>query len=196
MHWVVPQPRGHARGAFQTGGETHKIEGIGYRDHNWLNFAPIDAIECWDWGRVYDTEYSVIFADIVTTRKLGRVQMKPLLVFDPARLIYLTTELRKWSLVKSGSESPPAAESGTANLHRLAATDEGLSLEIDLHLQRVFQRIDPLADFNPLVRWLVRTFKGRPSITSYHSVGTGRLSLSGREHALACNAVHEFVTNV
>jgi hypothetical protein len=67
---------------------------------------------------------------------------------------------------------------------------------MDLHLDKVFQKIDPLADFNPLVRFLIRTFKGKPSITSFFSVGSGKLNLSGRESALTCTAVHELVRNI
>ncbi len=196
MHWVVPQPRGRAQGTFRAGGDTYEIQGIGYRDHNWLNFPPIDAIRFWDWGRVYDDEFTVIFADIFATKRLGYTEMKPLLIFDSAKLIYLTTESAKWSLDKSGSVLDPVTGKSLPENHRLVVSDDGLSLEMDLHLERVFQRIDPLDDFNPLVRWLVRTFKGKPAVTSYHSTGTGQLTLSGQPHALNCNAVHEYVTNV
>lgn len=44
MYWVVPQPRCQARGTFRTKGETYAVEGIGYRDHNWLNLAPLDLL--------------------------------------------------------------------------------------------------------------------------------------------------------
>ena len=49
MYWVVPQPRGKAKGTFRTKGEALSIEGVGYRDHNWLNFSPLGVIEYWDW---------------------------------------------------------------------------------------------------------------------------------------------------
>jgi len=196
MYWVVPQPRGRAQGTFRTGGETLEIQGIGYRDHNWLNFSPMDVIEYWDWGRVYDGEFTVIFADIVTTRRYDNGRVKPLIIYGPGKLVYLTTESAKWSLNKSGNRFDPDTKMTLPETHRVTASDEGLSLDIDLRLQRVFQRIDPLTDVNPMLRWLIRTFKGKPSITSYHSVGTGRLDLSGQLHALNCNAVHELVTNV
>jgi hypothetical protein len=77
----------------------------------------------------------------------------------------------------------------------LQAQDEDLSLQVNLKLDKVFQKIDLLADFNPLVRWFIRTFKAKPTATSFYSVGSGRLSLSGREKALACTAIHELVGN-
>jgi hypothetical protein len=161
-----------------------------------LNFPPIDAIEYWDWGRAYDDEYTIIFADIFTTKRLGNVEMKPLLIFDPGKLVYMTTEPAKWSLSKAGTRVDPLAKAEIPETHRLVVSDDDLSLEIDLQLERVFQRIDPLSDLNPVLRWLIRTFKGKPAITSYHSVGTGQLALGGRSRALNCTAVHEYVTNV
>jgi len=196
MHWVVPQPRGRAKGTFRAGVETFEIEGVGYRDHNWLNFPPIDVIEYWDWGRVYDDRFTIIFADIVTTRRYGRGRVRPLLVYDGNELVYLTTEHAKWTLSKTGTRLDPETGAELPEMHRVEVSEEGLSLQMDLHLQRVFQRIDPLMDFNPLVRWLVRTFKGKPAITSYHSTGSGELILSGQRFPLSCSAVHEYVTNV
>ena len=196
MHWVVPQPRGRAQGIFRAGKETYEIQGIGYRDHNWLNFLPLNVIEYWDWGRVYDDEFTIIFADIVTTKKFRNTKIRPLMIYDSSKLIYLTTESTKWSLNKTGRSIDPDTKMELPQIHRIIVSDDDLSLEMDLHLQRVFQRIDPLADLNPLVRWLIRTFKGKPAITSYHSVGTGQFNLAGQPYALNCKAVHEFVTNV
>ncbi|MFC1848252.1 hypothetical protein ACFLXV_02940, partial [Chloroflexota bacterium] len=104
MHWVVPQPRGSAQGTFRTGRESYEIQGIGYRDHNWLNFPPIDVIEYWDWGRVYDEEFTILFADIVTTKRFENARIKPLMIYDSSKLIYLTTESAKWSLGKTGKK--------------------------------------------------------------------------------------------
>jgi hypothetical protein len=77
----------------------------------------------------------------------------------------------------------------------LRIEDEGLSLEVNLELQNVFQRIDLLADFNPVMRFLIRTFKAKPTITSFFSRGSGRLSYSGRQKTINCRAVHELVKN-
>ena len=196
MYWVVPQPRGHARGTFQTKEKSFSIAGLGYRDHNWLNFYPLNVIEYWDWGRVYDKEFTFIFADIVTTKRLGNVHIKPLVIYDSSKLIYLTTESSKWSLDKADIKLDPHTKLAIPEKHLVKAEDQDLSLELNLHLEKVFQRIDLLADYNPVVRWLIRTFKAKPTITSYFSAGSGRLNLGGRQIALTCTAVHELVRNI
>jgi len=195
MYWVVPQPRGRAQGKFQTKEGTLSIDGLGYRDHNWLNFYPLNVIEYWDWGRVYDKEFTFIFADIVTTKRLGNAHIKPLVIYDSSKFIYLTNESSKWSLDKADIKLDPHTKLALPEKHLVKAQDQDLSLELNLDLEKVFQRIDLLADFNPVVRWLIRTFKAKPTITSYFSTGSGRLNLGGRQIALTCTAIHELVRN-
>lgn len=196
MYWVVPQPRGLAKGALVTKGKTFAINGVGYRDHNWLNFTPLGIIAYWDWGRVLDKENTIIFADIVTPKSLGGAVIKPLLIYDSNKLIYLTTVSGKWDLVKKDLEFDAGTGIMLPGTHLLRARDKNLSLEVDLRLEKIFQRIDPLVDFNPAVRWFIRTFRGKPSITSFFSTGPGKLNFYEKEKALNCTAVHEFVTNL
>ena len=196
MYWVVPQPRGRAWGKFQTKQGTFSIDGLGYRDHNWLNFSPLNAIGYWDWGRVYDKEFTFIFADIVTAKRLGNAHIKPLVIYDSSRLIYVTNESSKWSLDKADIKLDPGTKLALPGKHLVKAQDADLSLELNLHLEKVFQRIDLLADYNPVARWLIRTFMAKPSITSYFSTGSGKFSLAGRQSALTCTAVHELVRNI
>jgi hypothetical protein len=195
MYWVVPQPRSQARGTFKTRGGTFSIEGAGYRDHNWLNFPPMDVIAYWDWGRVYDEEYTIIFADIVTTRRFENAEVKPLIIYDTGKLLYMTSETNKWSLTKTDIKFDPVAQMELPQTHSVKLQDEDLSLEINLRLENVFQKVDLLADFNPLARFLIRTFKAKPMAMAFLSVGTGKLNLAGRENALTCTAIHEFVRN-
>ena len=195
MYWVVPQPRGQARGKFQTGGKTFAIDGLGYRDHNWLNFPPLNVIKYWDWGRVYDKEFTIIFADIVTTKKFKNDRIKPLIIYDSSKFIYLTTESGKWSLDKADIRPDPVSRVAIPERHTVKARDQYLSLELNLRLERVFQRIDLLADYNPVVRWLIRTFIAKPTATSYYSIGSGKLNRGGQQSALTATAVHELVRN-
>jgi len=195
MFWVVPQPRGHARGTFRTREKTFDIEGVGYRDHNWLNFFPLNVIAHWDWGRIYDKEFTVIFADILTTKRLGDSEIKPLAVYDSRKLIYLTSESKKFSLAKRDTKFDRDRKIEYPETYILKAQDEDLSLEINLKLGKVFQKIDLLADYNPLARLFIRTFKAKPVAMAFFSTGSGKLSFSGQQKTLACTAIHELVRN-
>ena len=195
MYWVVPQPRCQAKGTFSTRGHTYAIEGTGYRDHNWSNIAFLDLLSYWDWGTIYDREFTITFADIVTTKRMEEAEIKPIMVWDSEKLIYLTTTRARWSLAKTDIRPDPITGVGIPHRNHLSIQDEGLSLEVDLELRNVFQRIDLLADFNPLMRFLIRNFKAKPTITSFFSVGSGQLSQSGQRKTLDCRAVHELVKN-
>ena len=195
MNWVVPQPRSHVRGTFRTKERTFEIEGVGYRDHNWSNISPVNYVACWDWGRIYAGDFTVIFADIIATRRFGRAEVKPLVVYDSDRLIFATTDPTKWTLTKGRAKFDPHTRTYCPPGCLLTARDENLSLDIDLHLDRAFQKIDLLADYNPIARFLVRTFMADPFAISFLSTGPGTIEVSGRRHDLNCTAIHEFVNN-
>jgi hypothetical protein len=195
MYWVVPQPRCQAKGTLRTKGQTYAIEGEGYRDHNWSNIAFLDLLSYWDWGAIYDGTFTIIFANIVCSKSMGNAEVKPIMVYDAEKLIFLTSARDKWRLVKTDIKPDPVTGVGIAHRNTLRIDDAACSLEINLELQKAFQRIDLLADFNPLVRFAIRTFKAKPTITSFFSAGSGKLSYAGQQRTLSCKAVHELVTN-
>jgi hypothetical protein len=195
MIWVVPQPRSQVRGTFSTKEETLNIEGAGYRDHNWSNISPIRCVSYWDWGRIYANEFTIIFANIVATRRFGHAEVKPLMVYDSRGLLFLTTEPKKWALTKSDVKHDQHRRMERPERYQLKAQDEDFFLDIDLRVEKVFQEIDLIADYHPLVRFFTRTFVADPFTISLLSVGSGRFGFSGQKNALTCTAIHEFVNN-
>jgi hypothetical protein len=69
--WVVAQPRASVEGTLTVEGVEHKVSGIGYHDHNWgSGFLPM-YVSHWVWGRLSTDRFTMIFADISTTKKCG-----------------------------------------------------------------------------------------------------------------------------
>ncbi len=69
--WVVAQPRARGEGTLTVDGRDHVVSGIGYHDHNWgSGFLPL-YVSHWIWGRLSTERFTMIFADISTTRKCG-----------------------------------------------------------------------------------------------------------------------------
>ncbi|MBE0479610.1 MAG: hypothetical protein IBX68_01375 [Dehalococcoidia bacterium] len=196
MHWVVPQPKCAAKGVFRTGSEILPIDGTGYRDHNWLNFPAMDVLAYWDWGRAYDEEYTIIFADIATTKKYGGAEIKPFVLYDSKGLAFLTGEGNRWTFEKKGARFDGGTARDYADTCLIRVNEGDFSFSLELKLERVFQRLDLLADFNPVLRFLIKTFKAKPTITSFFSRGTGSLELGKTTRQLSVSAVHEFLTNV
>jgi len=73
--WVVAQPRAKVSGALTVEGKEHRVSGLGYHDHNWgSGFLP-SYVSHWIWGRLSDDRFTMIFADITTTRRCGGVRV-------------------------------------------------------------------------------------------------------------------------
>jgi len=73
--WVVAQPRAKVTGTLTIDGVQHEVSGLGYHDHNWgSGFLP-SYVSHWIWGRLSNDEFTMIFADITTTRKCGGIRV-------------------------------------------------------------------------------------------------------------------------
>ena len=73
--WVVAQPRAKVTGTLTNDGREHRVSGLGYHDHNWgSGFLP-SYVSHWIWGRLSTERFTMIFADITTTRKCGGVRV-------------------------------------------------------------------------------------------------------------------------
>lgn len=57
--WVVPVPCGIVEGELYLNGETVKVSGDVYHDHNWGNYAMHKWCRSWYWGRVHGKKYSI-----------------------------------------------------------------------------------------------------------------------------------------
>ncbi len=69
--WIVHMPRAEARGHLDLGpvdgGEPQRLaihRAVGYHDHNWGNTSIVKLTRRWHWGRAYDDDHAVIFAQV------------------------------------------------------------------------------------------------------------------------------------
>ena len=80
--WVVPFARASVEGTITDGNQTIPVKGVGYHDHNWLDFAFPRIIDYWMWGRVYSPRYTVSFAFIQCNKKMDNHAVKVLMLAD------------------------------------------------------------------------------------------------------------------
>jgi len=73
--WVVPQPRARVSGTLSVDGVEHEVSGLGYHDHNWGNGIVPRYLSHWIWGRLSTDRVTMIFADVVTSRRCGDVHI-------------------------------------------------------------------------------------------------------------------------
>jgi hypothetical protein len=73
--WVVPQPRARVSGTLSVDGVEHEVSGLGYHDHNWGNGFVPRYLSHWIWGRLSTNRVTMIFADVVTSRRCGDIHI-------------------------------------------------------------------------------------------------------------------------
>ncbi|MDD1756874.1 MAG: hypothetical protein LUQ39_08590, partial [Methanomassiliicoccales archaeon] len=88
--WVVPFARASVEGTVTDGERTFQVKGVGYHDHNWLDFSFQSIIEYWMWGRVYSKRFTVSFAFIQCNDKVGRHAVKVLMLADGREVVLST----------------------------------------------------------------------------------------------------------
>jgi predicted secreted hydrolase len=66
--WTVAQPKAVVRGTLTIDDNIIPVQGRGYHDHNW-NFSISTGLRSrgWYWGKVTSTNYTVTWANILTT---------------------------------------------------------------------------------------------------------------------------------
>ena len=77
--WVVPFPRARVEGTVRIGDERIDARGVGYHDHNWLNFQFPRIIDYWMWGRIYSETLTVCYAFIQCNKKVDNHAVKVLM---------------------------------------------------------------------------------------------------------------------
>jgi hypothetical protein len=90
--WIVPFPKATVEGTLTEGEKTIQIKGIGYHDHNWLDFSFQNIINYWMWGRVYSENYTVSYAFIQCNEKVNNHQVKVLMLAEEQKVILSTGE--------------------------------------------------------------------------------------------------------
>ncbi len=90
--WIVPVPRARVTGTIRDRDQTIQVEGVGYHDHNWLDFQFQRIIEYWMWGRVYSEHFTVAYALIQCNARVDRHEVRVLMVAQDQNVILSTGE--------------------------------------------------------------------------------------------------------
>ena len=148
--WYIPFARATVEGTVRKGDETIQVTGIGYHDHNWLNFPFSSIIHYWMWGRVYSERFTVSYAFIQCNEKVDKHQVKVLMLASGQEVILSTGEFDfmqdKFSYNSKAKHKFPEQIS-------IIAQDK---LNLVLTVKKVLEAQDMLEDFNPLFRALAK----------------------------------------
>jgi hypothetical protein len=186
--WVVPFARASVEGTVTDGDKVIQAKGVGYHDHNWLDFPFQSVIEYWMWGRVYSKQHTVSFAFIQCNDKVGRHAVKVLMLAEGREVVLSTS---RFDFVKEQFARHPTALYTYPKLIRIEAA-EGLGVE--LKVRKVLESQDMLAGFNPALRFMAKNvLRLRPWYFRLDSDFVMDVKRDGRASKETGTALHEIV---
>ncbi len=148
--WVIPFARATVTGTIKVRQEIIPVSGIGYHDHNWLNFSFQTIIDYWMWGRIYAESFTVAYAYIQCNKKVDNHCVKVLMLAEGREVIMSTGE---FDLICDDFEYNPKAK---YKFPKRITIQEPNMLEVTLKMKKVLEAQDMLESFNPLLQFVAK----------------------------------------
>lgn len=187
--WVVPFPRASVMGNIRDGTKMMSVSGVGYHDHNWLNFSFQSIIEYWMWGRVYSENFTVSYAFIQCNDKVERHVVKVLMLAKEREVILSTGEFNflqdNFEFSKSAGHSYP----------RFISINVPNEMSVNLDVERVYEQVNMLDAFNPVLAFLAKyVLKIKPGYFRLNSKFSLKVTHDGIDYEEEGSTLHEIVT--
>jgi hypothetical protein len=148
--WVVPFPRARVEGTLRIGNERLEARGVGYHDHNWLNFQFPRIIDRWMWGRIYSETVTVCYAFIQCNKKMDNHIVKVLMAAKNEDIVLSTGE---FDFIPTDFEYDARPRHSYPKSLRLSAPGE---LDVTMNVRRILEAEDLLENFGPFLRLVAK----------------------------------------
>jgi hypothetical protein len=151
--WVIPFVRASVEGTVRDGDRSTPsvpVAGVGYHDHNWLNFMFQTCIDYWMWGRVYSETYSLSYAFIQCNKRAGNHQIKVLMLAKGQDVILSSGE---FEFLPSAFEYNASAKHSFPRQVVIRVPDV---LELRMAVENVLEAEDMLDRFPKVLQFLAR----------------------------------------
>jgi hypothetical protein len=148
--WVIPFARASVEGTITDGEKTFRVQGIGYHDHNWLNFRFATIIEYWMWGRIYSENFTVSYACVQCNERVNRHTVKVLMLAEGKEVVLSTGE---FDFLKDDFEYSPKAKYQFPKQVTIHVPGE---LKAKLKVKRILEAQDMLENYSPVLRFLAK----------------------------------------
>jgi hypothetical protein len=186
--WVIALPRANVEGTIKVNNETIQVKGIGYHDHNWLNFNFAMIIDYWYWGRIYSENFTVIFAYIKCNKRMDNYPIQVLMIAENENIFLSTGE---YEMFQDDFEYNDKAN----NSHpKLLKFNFGNNNEITLNVQDIIDSDNLLYELGPITRFLAKNLlKLKPGYFRLNSQFQLTLQIDGKTHVEKGTTLHEMV---
>lgn len=186
--WCVALPRASVEGTIKVNNETMSVKGIGYHDHNWLNFNFALIIDYWHWGRIYSNTFTAIYAYIKCNKRMDNYPIKVLMLAKNENVILSTGE---YDLIqenlsyndKAGNKYPKLLKFNISRQH-----------EITLDVQEIIDADNLLFELGRLTRFIAKyILKLKPGYFRFNSKFELNISDEGKIFVEKGSTLHEMV---
>ena len=186
--WVIPFARARVEGTVTEGDLTLPVKGIGYHDHNWLNFQFPMIINYWMWGRIYSEHYTVCYAFIQCNNKMDNHAVKVLMLADGKEVILSTGE---FDFIKQEFEYNGSAKYSYPRKLVIRVPDK---LEVNLTAKRVLEAEDMLNNFGAILRFIAKhVLRMKPGYFRLLSDFKIKVAQEGKTNEETGSTLHEIV---
>jgi predicted secreted hydrolase len=186
--WVVPFAKASVKGTIRDGSHKFSVSGVGYHDHNWLNFAFQSIIEYWMWGRIYSKNFTVCYAFIQCNEKVDRHAVKVLMLAHGRNPILSTGN---FEFTKQNFEYSPQAKHSFPRSLTIRAPGE---MEVRLNVEKVLEAEDMLDRFGSMLRFLAKhVLRIKPGYFRLQSAFELEVQQNGKKLRESGSTLHEVV---
>jgi len=187
--WLPAIPYGRVDGFLTYSGQTHRVSGTGYHDHNWGNVGLNEIMDHWYWGRAHVGDYTLIYVEQIGAQAYGYARLPvfmlargdQILTGDGAQLTMKTADF----MPHPGGRAWPRE----VDFHWENGPD---SIHLCLCRPKLIEAISLLASFPAWQRILLRLF-ANPFYFRFNAELVLSLHLGGR-HTTECGpALYEIM---
>ncbi len=187
--WVVPFPRASVTGTVRDGNKTMEVSGVGYHDHNWLNFSFQSIIEYWMWGRIYSENFTISNAYIKCNKKVDDHVVKVLMAAKGPDVFLSTGE---YDFNQSDFEFNEDAGHSYPNKIVIKSPD---TLEAILTVDKLYEAVNMLDSFGVVLRFVAKNIlRIKPGYFRVHSDFKLKIVHEGTTYEEDGSTLHEIVT--
>ncbi|MGL4305445.1 MAG: lipocalin-like domain-containing protein [Mycobacteriaceae bacterium] len=189
--WTVGAPRASVTGTITIGGRSSAVRGRGYADHNWGVGDMKRIIDRWYWGRLYVDDFSLVYATVLTQKKYGAHESRPLMLANKNSVILSTGEVE---LTEGPKIFDEVANREYPSWLRLAVPG---TVDLTLRVKKIVHAHDFLSDIpivgSRFVKPLANRALGRPGYFRFSSDFELAVTLEGKVEKRAGTTLHEMV---
>ncbi|MFW9921579.1 MAG: hypothetical protein ACFFED_18405 [Candidatus Thorarchaeota archaeon] len=187
--WVVPFARATVSGKIRDGEKALDVSGVGYHDHNWLNFSFQSIIEYWMWGRIYSENFTMSYAFIQCNEKVDNHVVKVLMVAKGKEVILSTGE---YDFLQDNFEFNENAGHSYPKEISIRIPNE---LDVTLRVNKLYEAVNMLDAFGVVLRFVAKNImRIKPGYFRVHSDFKMRVTHEGATFEEKGSTLHEIVT--